>query len=93
MNPGLRELISPSSPFHLAWFVCSVVMLGISIVAAVMRFRAPAKYFCFFHVAVAIEVPFVLLFGYDGPVFSVHCIWFNALMAFIHWQILTRTRA
>ena len=88
MPDTIRSLFSLSSPYHLYWFVCSMAMLGVSIVAAARGSRALIGYFCFFHAMVTIEVPFVLFFfNYNGPVFSVHCIWFNALVALIHFAL------
>lgn len=81
-----------SSPYHLAWFLLSMIAL----VAMVLASRYGRRWFhwgCLFHALVAVEAVLNLVFMEPGPVFSVHCIWFNGLMALLHWKLIGTTAA
>lgn len=87
MEDALRWLVTFSSPYHLFWFMLSTGWLAVT-----LGWRRPwqAKYALIGHAVTAVDAALAILFGVGGPVYSVHCIWFNGLMAVLHWRLLER---
>ena len=81
----MNELFS--SPYHMAWFLLSVTGLVVTILASYYG-RRWFVYGCIAHAIVVVETVLNLLFMEPGPVFSVHCIWFNGLMALLYWHLV-----
>ncbi len=83
---ALHWLTTFASPYHLAWFILSMswVLVALGTLPRVW----PRTYGCLFHALVAFEALLNVVLSGDGPVFSVHCIWFNGLMAVIYWAWL-----
>ena len=76
-----------SSPYHFAWFLLSVAGLVVTILASYYG-RRWFVYGCLAHAIVVIETILVLTLGDGGQVYSVHCIWFNGLMALLYWKLI-----
>lgn len=92
-----RWLVTFASPYHLAWFLLSAAGVAAALgIDAAFRLSGKAHAWALLgHAVVAIEAIIHEMIGAESAVFSVHCIWFNALMAFLHWRLLVRaaTRA
>lgn len=71
---------------HLVWFFTSMLMLTY---VAYARLRYPAvtqmqSWFILFHAMSSLQAVISTRFGrYNGRMYSVDCIWFNALMAVV----------
>jgi hypothetical protein len=79
---GFISLITFESPLHQAWFLGSMFLLLLSCSAVVMGYRQKFQYLSVLHAIVAIEAILMFIFRPgENEVFSVHCIWFNFLMA------------
>lgn len=91
-DDALSLLFSFASPYHLAWFAMSMTaLLAVTILDRALRLAGKAHLYALFaHVVVAIEAVIHEMIGHESMVFSVHCIWFNALMAVTHWILLAR---
>ena len=76
-----------SSPYHLTWFLLSMAAFVICILASYYG-RRWFHYGFLGHAVVVVETVLTLAFAEPGPVFSVHCIWFNALMALLYWKLI-----
>ena len=87
MSDAIRWLFTFSSPYHLAWFLLSMTVLLASLASAHFFGKRWFHYACIFHALVVVETALTLAFGDGGEVFSVHCIWFNGLMAALHWRL------
>lgn len=87
---ALHWLFTFASPYHAIWFAISMAGLIVAIFAG--KYRTDAHVWAvLFHVTVVIEAAIMVwLVRYKGPVYSINCVWFNALMAFIHWRLLRR---
>lgn len=83
----MRELLSFSSPYHLAWFLLSMIALVACILASYYG-RRWFVYGFLGHAIVVVETVLVLAFGDGGQVYSVHCIWFNGLLALLYWKLI-----
>jgi hypothetical protein len=88
MADAIRSFFSFSSPYHLVWFCISMTWLAVALTFP--RTVWPRAYGCVGHAVTTIDAILHVLTAGNGPVYSVHCIWFNALMAFAHWQLLKR---
>lgn len=81
----MNELFS--SPYHMAWFLLSMIVL----VALILASYYGKRWFHWgflLHGLVTVETVLVLLFDDGGQVFSVHCIWFNGLLALLYWKLI-----
>jgi hypothetical protein len=76
-----------SSPYHFAWFLLSMTVLVVMVLASYYG-RRWFMYGFLGHAIVVIETVLVLAFGDGGQVYSVHCIWFNGLMALLYWKLI-----
>ena len=84
------------SPNHAAWFFVSVAVLIISLIYAFYRLgtaRAIWRFVIGTHVGTVVLAILVVATRGSGPVYSIDCIWFNALMALIYGSLLYKTRA
>lgn len=86
MTEAVRWLFTFSSPYHLFWFLLSMTWLVVTL--SLRGRRWPATYGCIGHAVTVIDAALALAMDVGGPVYSVHCIWFNALMALAHWGIV-----
>jgi len=78
-----------ASPWHAAWFLFSLVMLAAFITMGLFG-RNLFLIGVLIHGLIAIQALLTLTVGQaDGEIISIHCVWFNAVMAFIHWRLLT----
>lgn len=89
MDEALRWLTTFSSPFHLVWFLLSMIVLVGTILASYYG-RRWFHWCCIGHAIVAFETLLVLLFEADPDrvAFSPHCIWFNGLLALLYWKLV-----
>lgn len=87
MSEAARWLVTFSSPYHLAWFLLSMTALVICILASYYG-RRWFVYGFLGHSIVVVETVLTLAFAEPGPVFSVHCIWFNGLLALLYWKLI-----
>lgn len=88
MAEVIRWLFTFSSPFHLIWFLLSMTWLVVALTGP--RTLWPRLYGCIGHSVVAMNAGAHLWLVGGGPVYSVHCIWFNALMGVIYWSLIKR---
>lgn len=89
IDDAVSWLITFSSPYHLAWFLLSMFLLLLALTIRPWRGTLHG-YVIIFHGVVAIEATITTILGIESRVFSMHCIWFNLLMAFAHWRLLVR---
>jgi len=83
---GLISLVTFESPIHQVWFLGSMFLLLLSCSAVVMGFRQKFQYLSVLHGIVAIEAVLMFIFRPgENEAFSVHCIWFNFLMAVVYF--------
>lgn len=83
---GFISLVTFSSPVHQAWFLISMFLLLLSCSAVVMGYGQKFQYLSVLHAIVAFEAVLMHLFRpEESEPFSVHCIWFNFLMAVIYF--------
>jgi hypothetical protein len=88
VEDALAWLVTFSSPYHLAWFLLSTFVLALTL--AVGRTERPHVMACVGHGFTVINAAIHVMLEGDGPVYSVHCLWFNALMAYVHWRLAAR---
>ena len=81
------SLVTFESPLHQIWFVVSMGFLLVSCLAVRLGgYRQKFQYLSVLHSVVAVEAILMTLFRPEQrEVFSVHCIWFNLLMAGIYF--------
>jgi len=85
----LIELVTFNSGFHQAWFIGSMLLLFASCARAWLGRSQIFSWLCLGHCAVAVEAVLMTLFRPgENEVFSVHCIWFNLLMAGAYFLLL-----
>ncbi len=78
-----------NSGFHQAWFIGSMLLLFASCARAWLGKSQIFSWLCLGHAIVAFEAICMTLFRPgENEVFSVHCIWFNGLMAAIYFLLL-----
>ena len=78
-----------NSGFHLAWFVGSMLLLFASCARVWLGKSHIFPWLCLGHAIVAFESICMTLFRPgENEVFSVHCIWFNGLMAVVYFLLL-----
>ncbi|MFA6603933.1 MAG: hypothetical protein WCT10_03800 [Patescibacteria group bacterium] len=81
----LIALVTFTSLAHQIWFVGSMLLLLIFCSAVLLGFNQQFHFLAILHAIVAVEAIFSRLFRpEDTEVFSVHCIWFNLLMAIVY---------
>lgn len=85
MPEPVRWLFTFSSPYHFFWFVVSMTWLAVTLVLAGRRW--PAIYGSIGHAVTVIDTAIALVYLGPSPVYSVHCLWFNGLLALAHWFI------
>jgi len=86
----LKEIIALatfSSPYHQAWFIGSMLLLLLSCLAVQFGFRQKFQWLAVLHAVVAVEAALWITLrpGESQEVYSVHCIWFNLLLATVHY--------
>jgi hypothetical protein len=85
----LIGLATFSSTFHQAWFIGSLTVLLLSCLGAWLGQRHIFHWLCLGHAVIAFEAVCETLFrSGENEAFSVHCIWFNALMAVVYFLLL-----
>lgn len=80
------------SPDHLIWFKMSLILFAGGFIAFLINFWKPRSSWhklpgslAFFHLTASFLAIIHTQGGtINGPVYSVDCIWFNALMGAIH---------
>jgi hypothetical protein len=90
----VKSLLTFRSQEHLKWFIMSMfVFFGSLYVLSIAHDDVPVFFlfrFCTITYAVVSLFAFVVTEGgkINGDVFSVDCIWFNALMSSVYLAIL-----
>jgi hypothetical protein len=97
MNESVIHLgIHFRSVSHYHWFVGSMILLGLSLLCSVLEMdKRPVDLMqswwhwpVFCHAGTSVTAIFVTHFGQvNGPIYSVDCIWFNALMSLMNYFV------
>ncbi len=83
------DLVTFNSVFHQVWFIISMLLLFASCARVWLGKSQIFPWLCLGHAIVAFEAICMTLFRPgENEVFSVHCIWFNGLMAAVYFLLL-----
>ena len=91
IEDAVTWLVTFSTPYHLAWFLLSMFGVLAALLSGARRCDVHG-WLLVGHCIVVIEAVIMTTLDIRTQVFSVHCIWFNALMAFGHWRLLLRAQ-
>jgi hypothetical protein len=86
MTEAIRWLFTFSSPYHLFWFLLSMTWLVATLTLRNQRWMP--LYGSMGHMVTVIDAVIMLTVVGPSQVYSIHCVWFNALMALAHYFIL-----
>jgi len=83
------DLVTFNSVFHQIWFIGSMLLLFASCARVWLGKSHIFPWLCLGHAVVAFEALLMTLFRPgENEVFSIHCIWFNLLLAGVYYLLL-----